>query len=75
MFNGDVDISLRPATVPPITQLDVVGCLIYQVILLVVIGEWDIGPRPANIPPKEEILGVMVQDMKVGLKISTTLNW
>ena len=35
-------------------------------------GELDIGPRPANIPPKEEIVGVTVQDMEVGLKISTT---
>ena len=38
-------------------------------------GELDIGPRPATIPPKNEISGMMVQDVELGLKISTTLNF
>ena len=38
-----------------------------------VIGGFDIGPRPATLTPKEEIVGVTVQYMEVGLKISTTL--
>ena len=32
-----------------------------------VLGELGIGPRPATITPKEEIVGVMVQDMEVDL--------
>ena len=31
-----------------------------------------LGPRPASLPPKEDIVGVMVQDMEVVLKRSTT---
>ena len=37
-------------------------------------GELDIGPRAATFPPKEEILGVMVQYTEVVLKRSTTHN-
>ena len=37
--------------------------------MLVVMGELDIGPRPATLTTKEEIVGVMVQDIEVGLKI------
>ena len=36
-------------------------------------GELDVGPRPDTLPPKEEILGMMVQDLELGMKISTTL--
>ena len=35
-------------------------------------GELDICPRPVNIYPKEDVLGVMVQDMELGPKRSTT---
>ena len=38
-----------------------------------VMGELDIGPRPTTIPPREEIVGVIFKDMKVGLKRSTTI--
>ena len=38
-----------------------------------VMKELDIGTIPDSLPPKEEIVGVMVQDVEVGLKISTTL--
>ena len=37
-----------------------------------VMGELDIGTRPANLPPQEYIVGVKVQDIEVGLNISTT---
>ena len=33
-----------------------------------------ISPIPDTIPPNEEIVGVTVQDMEVGLKRSTTLT-
>ena len=36
--------------------------------------ELDIGPRPATLPPKEDIGGVMVQDVEVVLNRSTTLT-
>ena len=36
-------------------------------------GELDIGTRPYTIPPKDKIVGVMVQYVEVGLNISTTL--
>ena len=39
-----------------------------------VMRELDIGPRPANIPPKEDIVGVTVQDIEVDLMRSTTLT-
>ena len=35
--------------------------------------ELDIGPSPENLPLKENILGVMVQYVKLVLKRSTTL--
>ena len=35
-------------------------------------GELNIGSRPATLNPKYEIVGVTVQDMEVCLKISTT---
>ena len=35
-------------------------------------GELDIGPRPATLLPKDELVGVMTQDMEVGLKRPTT---
>ena len=40
---------------------------------MVVMGESDIGPIPATLPTKEEIVGVKVKDMEVGLKRSTNL--
>ena len=36
-----------------------------------VMGDLDIGSRPATLPTKEEIVGVMLQDMEVGPNIST----
>ena len=36
-------------------------------------GDLDIGPIPATTPPKDEILWVTVQEMEVGMNISTTI--
>ena len=36
-------------------------------------GELDIGPRPYTLLPKEEIVGVILQGMEVGLNRSNTL--
>ena len=52
----EVDIGPIPATLPPITQVTMVDCLVYL-----------------NL--KDDILGVMVQDVEVGLKISATLTF
>ena len=41
--------------------------------MLVVIRELDIGPRPATLPTKEEIVVLIVKDTEVVLKISDTL--
>ena len=38
-----------------------------------VIGDLDVGTRPDTLPPKEEILWMMLQDLEVVMKISTTL--
>ena len=64
---------LRPDTIPPLTKVNVVDCLIFQEILLVVMGELDICPKQATIPTKEYIVGVTVQETEVGLKRSITL--
>ena len=48
----EVDIGIKPATITPITKVKVVDCLLYQEIMLVVMGELDISPRPSTIPPK-----------------------
>ena len=37
-------------------------------------GELDIGTMTATLLHKEGIVGVMVQDVELGLKISTTLT-
>ena len=39
-----------------------------------VMGELNIYPISATLPPKEEILGEMVQDVGVGLKRSTNVT-
>ena len=40
-----------------------------------VMVELYIGSIPATLPPKEEIVGMMVQDVEVGLNISATLHF
>ena len=73
MLKGEVDIGLRPSTITLVTKVSVVYFRLFQEILLVVMGELDIGPRPDTIPSKQVIVGVMVKDVEVGLKRSTTL--
>ena len=41
---------------------------------MVVIGGFNVGPRPATITTKKEMVGVMVQEVEVGLKILSTLS-
>ena len=60
----DVNIRLK---IPDIFTLKI------QEKLLVVMGELDIGPRPDTLPPKVEMIGVMVQGVELGLKISDTI--
>ena len=43
--------------------------------ILVVMGALDICPIPDTLPPKEDIVGLMVQYMQVDLKISTNLSY
>ena len=64
-MKGEVDIGLIPTTIYPITKVKVADCCIFQEILLEVMGELDISTRPANLPPKEDISGVMVKYMEV----------
>ena len=37
-------------------------------------GELDIGTRPATSNPKKEIVGVMIQGVVVGMKISAIIT-
>ena len=53
----------------PPNQYELVDCSLFQEILLAVMGELDISTRPANLTPKEAIVGVMVQEVEKGLKI------
>ena len=73
MLKRKVDIGLQPDNIRPVIKANVVDCWLLREILLVVMGDLDIGTRLANIPPKNEIVGVTVQDMKVGLKRWTTI--
>ena len=63
----EVDIGPIPATIPSITQVTSVYCYVY----LVIISMWMI----VLIKMKEVIVGVMVKDVEVGLKISYTLSF
>ena len=55
MLNRKVYIGIISATItpPPPTKVNVVDCRLFQGILLVVMGELGIVPRPATIPTKE----------------------
>ena len=74
MLEGEVYIGLQTATIPPITNMNVVDCWIFQEILLVVMGELYIVSRLATIPPKDDIARVMVQDIELVINISNTLH-
>ena len=62
---GEVDIGPIPATLPPITQVTMVYCCAY----LVLLAMWVI----LLMKTKEVIVEVMVQDVEVGLKRSYTI--
>ena len=62
---GEVDIGPRPATIPPITHVNMIDCCIY----LVLLAMWMI----VSMKIKEVIVGLMVQDLELGFKISDTL--
>ena len=55
----EVDIGLIPATLPPITQVIMVYCCVYLVIIAICMMVF--------IKMKHLIVGVMVQDMEVGI--------
>ena len=59
---------------PPLTKVNVVDCWIFKEIVLMLMVVLDIGPIPATINTKEDIVGVTAQDTEVGLKRSTTLT-
>ena len=68
MLKGGVDIGLIPDTIYSIIKINVVDYLLFREILLVVMGKLYICPRTATLPPKEEIVWLMVKEMEVGLK-------
>ena len=72
MLKVEMNIGLIPVTITPVTKVSVLYCWFLLEILLLLMGELDIGTSPATILPKEEIVGVTVQDMEVVLNISTT---
>ena len=59
-MTSDVDIGLKRLAMFPLTIKEK---------MLVVMRELDIGNRPATITPKEDIVGVMIQGMVVGMNI------
>ena len=63
----EVDIGPRPATLPPITQVNMLNYCIYLFILAI----WII--LFTNM--KNVILGVMVQDVEVGHNRSATIHF
>ena len=60
MMTSDVNIGLKRLAMFLLTIIEKI---------LVVMRELDIGTRPATSTPKEEILGVMIQGMVVGMNI------
>ena len=62
-----VDIGTRPPTLLTITHLTMVDCCVNLVLLTM----WMI----VKMKTKEVIVGVMAQDIKLGIKISTTITF
>ena len=69
----DIYIGLIPATIPPITNVHVVDCWHHHNILFFLMVELDIGQITATLTPKDRLVGLMVQDVEVGMKRSVTL--
>ena len=53
MLKGELDIGLQQANIPPLTKVNVADYCIFQDILLVLMGELDIGPRPSTLLTEE----------------------
>ena len=70
MLKGEVDRCLRPTTISPYNQSERGRLLIFQKILLVVMGILYLGYIPATLPPKYEIVELVAKYMEVGLKRS-----
>ena len=64
---GEVDIGPRPATIPPITQVTIVDCWIYLLLIVMLIILF--------MKMKEIIVDVMVKDVGLGIKISATIHF
>ena len=64
---GEMDIGPTPPTLPPITQVIIVDCYIYLVLIAMMMI--------LLVKMKEVIVGVVVQDVEVGLKISSTITF
>ena len=62
---GEVGIGTIPDTLPPITKVTMVYCCVYLVLITMLMVVF--------MKMKEVIVGVIVQDVKVGLNISATL--
>ena len=59
MSTGEVDIGTIPSTLPTITQLNMLYCFIYLVLLVMLMIFF--------MKIKEVIVGVMVQGVQVGI--------
>ena len=64
---GEVNMGTRPATLPPINQATMVDCCVYLVLLVILMIVF--------IKTKYVIVGVILQDVEVGLKRSATLHF
>ena len=62
---GEVDIGPRPDPIPPITPVAMVDFCVYLVLLAILMTLF--------MKMREVIVGVMVQDVEVGLNISCTI--
>ena len=71
MFQGEVNISLRPATIPPITKVNVVDFLLHQYIYIVSMKRFT--------KKRRVILDLTMVDVAIGLnipeKFSLTIRW
>ena len=67
MVIGDVDIGLKSATIPTITQVTMVDCCIYMLLLIVFTKFF--------MSMKELVILVMTEDVDLGLKIPSTITF
>ena len=67
MVTEDVDIVLRPATLPTISQVIMLDSCVYLLLLIVFVELF--------MSMKEVKVVVMMQDMELGLKITATITF